>query len=146
MQPQPSRPQGHLEELLNGPSFYANPYPAFARLRTEAPVYWHAASRSWLITRYDDVETAFRSPQLFSSYGFQNAYFDNLRPELRAAAPTLELRGRTPTLITSDPPAHTRVRRLLQVAFVPKTIENLRPRVQAVVQDLLNAVCNNDVI
>jgi cytochrome P450 len=139
-------PQMDLEEVLEGPSFYANPYAAFARLRREAPVYWHRASRIWLITRYDDVETVFRSPQLFSSYGFQNAYFDNLRPELRAAAPTLELRGRTPTLITSDPPAHTRVRRLLQVAFVPKTIENLRPRVQAVVQDLLDAVYNDDLI
>jgi pimeloyl-[acyl-carrier protein] synthase len=135
-----------FEELLDGPGFYANPYAAFARLRKDAPVYWHRASRIWLITRYDDVETAFRSPQLFSSYGFQNAYFDNLRPDLRAAAPTLELRGRTPTLITSDPPAHTRVRRLLQVAFVPKAIENLRPRVQAVVHDLLNAVHHNDVI
>jgi cytochrome P450 len=142
--PESSHPE--IDRLLDGPAFYVNPYPVFARMRTEAPVYWYPGSRSWLITRYDDVDLVCRSPKLFSSYGFQNAYFDNLRPDLRAAAPTLELRGRTPTIITSDPPAHTRVRRLLQVAFTHGAIENLRPRVQAIVDDLLDAVKNDDVI
>ena len=140
------RPQGDLDELLEGASYYANPYLAYARLRAEAPVYWHAPSRIWLIARYDDVETVFRSPQLFSSYGFQNAYFENLRPELRAAAPTLELRGRTPNLITCDPPAHTRLRRLLQVAFSPKAMRDLRPRMQSTVESLLDTVSHEDVV
>ncbi len=129
-------PQGDLDELLEGDSYYANPYPAYARLRAEAPVYWHASSRTWLIARYDDVEAVFRSPQLFSSYGFQNAYFENLRPELREAAPTLELRGRTPSLGTSDPPAHTRLRRLLQKAFSPKVMQDLEPRIRSTVDGL----------
>jgi len=141
-----SRPEGKLDHLLEGASYYANPYPAFARMRAEAPVYRHAPSGIWLIARYDDVDTVFRSPQLFSSYGFQNAYFENLRPELRNAAPTLELRGRTPNLITSDPPEHTRLRRLLQVAFTRKDMEDLRPRVQSTVGDLLDAVGHQEVI
>ena len=140
------RPQGDLDELLDGEFYYANPYPVYTRLRAEAPVYWHAPSGTWLIARYDDVETVFQSPQLFSSYGFQNAYFENLRPELRAAAPTLELRGRTPTLITCDPPAHTRLRRLLQGAFSPKAMQDLRPRVQSTVESLLDTVSHEDVV
>ena len=141
-----SRPQSKLDPLLEGESFYSNPYPAFAHMRSEAPVYWYAPSGIWLISRYDDVDMVFRSPQLFSSYGFQNAYFENLRPELRNAAPTLELRGRTPNLITSDPPEHSRLRRLLQVAFTPKAIEALRTRVQSTVGDLLDAVGDQNLI
>ncbi len=140
------RPQGELDELLEGAADYANPYLVYARLRAEAPVYWHAPSPTWLISRYDDVETVFRSPRLFSSYGFQNAYFENLRPELRAAAPTLELRGRTPSLVTCDPPTHTRLRRLLQVAFSPKAMQDLRPRVQSTVKSLLDKVSQEDVV
>jgi pimeloyl-[acyl-carrier protein] synthase len=134
------------DQLLEDHSFYKNPYPALSRLRDEAPVYWHQASRTWLVTRYDDVDFVLRSPKLFSNYGFQNSYFENLLPELRAAAPTMELRGRSPSLLTSDPPAHTRLRRLLNIVFSPKAIEELRPRVQALVQRLLDETNDEDVI
>ena len=126
-----------LDALLEGDAYYQDPYPAFARLREERPVHWHAPSRSWLVARWEDAEAVLRAPRAFSSYGFQNAYFERLRPELRAAAATLELRGRTPTLITSDPPEHTRLRRLLQTGFTPKAIGGLRRRVEAIVDELL---------
>ena len=135
-----------LDALLEGDAYYQNPYPAFARLRAERPVHWHAPSRTWLVARWDDVETVLRAPRAFSSYGFQNAYFERLRPELRAAATTLELRGRAPTLITSDPPEHTRLRRLLQPGFSPKTIDGLRPRVEAIVDELLAGVDDGSVV
>jgi pimeloyl-[acyl-carrier protein] synthase len=138
--------QANLDYLLEDPSFYADPYSAFARLRADAPVYWHRAAQAWLVSQYDDVDFVFRSPKLFSSYGFQNAFFQNLRPELRAAAPTLELRGRSPSLITSDPPAHTRLRRLLNHMFTPKAVADLRTRVRAVVDSLLDEVKNEDTI
>ena len=133
-------PKEDLDSLLDDPSYYANPYPAFNRLRREAPVYWHRSAGTWLVSRYDDVDFVFRSPKLFSNYGFQNVYFENLRSELRAAAPTLELRARNPSILQADPPAHTRLRRLLNVVFAPKAIENLRPRVQALVDNLLDDV------
>ena len=135
-----------LDALLEGDGYYQNPYPAFARLRAERPVHWHAPSRTWLVARWEDVETVLRAPRAFSSYGFQNAYFERLRPELRAAATTLELRGRAPTLITSDPPEHTRLRRLLQPGFSPKTIDGLRPRVEAIVDELLAGVDDGSVV
>ena len=132
-----------LDALLEGDAYYQCPYPAFARLRDESPVHWHAPSRSWLVARWEDAEAVFKAPRAYSSYGYQNAYFERLRPELRAETPTLELRGRTPTLITSDPPQHTRLRRLLQTAFVPKAIDDLRPRVEALVAELLDALAGS---
>ena len=106
-----------LDSLLEGDAYYQCPYPAFARLRDESPVHWHAASQSWLVARWDDAEAVLRAPRSYSSYGYQNAYFERLRPELRAEAQTLELRGRTPPLITSDPPRHTRLRRIINSQF-----------------------------
>ena len=135
-----------LDAMLDADGFYADPYPAYARLRSEAPVYRHEPSRTWLVSGYDDVEAVFRSPQMFSSYGFQNAYFENMRPRLREAAPTLELRGRTPSLGTSDPPEHTRLRRLLQGAFSPKVMQDLRPDIQSTVDDLLEARAGDQMI
>jgi pimeloyl-[acyl-carrier protein] synthase len=138
--------QADLDHLLEDSSFYGNPYPTFARLRAENPIYWHKAAQTWLISRYDDIDFILRSPKLFSNYGFQNAFFENLRPELRSAAPTLELRGRSPSILTSDPPAHTRLRRLLNTVFSPKAIADLRPRAQALVDRLLDEVKNEGTI
>jgi cytochrome P450 len=129
-----------LDALLEGEDYYQNPYPAFAQLRERSPVHWHAPSRTWLIACWQEAETVLRTPRVYSSYGFQNAYFERLRPELREAAPTLELRGRAPTLITSDPPEHTRLRRLLQSGFTQKAISDLRPRAETIVDELLFAV------
>ena len=47
-----------LDALLEGDTYYQNPYPAFARLREERPVHWHAPSRSWLVASWQDVEGA----------------------------------------------------------------------------------------
>lgn len=138
--------QTDLDELLENPLFYQNPYPTFSRLRAESPVHWHRATQAWLVSRYDDTDHVFRSPKLFSNYGFQNAFFENLYPELRAAAPTLELRGRSPSILTSDPPAHTRLRRILSTVFTPKAVADCRPRVQALVDTLLDSVKNQEVI
>ena len=135
-----------LDALLADATFYADPYPVLARVREESPVHWHPQGAAWLIAKYDDVEAVFRDPHRFSSYGFQNAYFEQLRPELREAAPTLERRGRAPTLITSDPPAHTRLRRLLQGAFTPKAIDALRPKITTVVDELLTDVDGASVV
>lgn len=127
-----------IDALLEGAAFYTDPYPVFSRLREESPVHWHRAAGAWLVSRHADAELVFRNPRQFSSYGFQNKYMESLRPDLRRAAPTLALRGRVPTLITSDPPNHTRLRRLLQVVFTPKAIESLRPKVVAIVRELVD--------
>ena len=101
-------------------------------------MHWDAAVGQWLVTRFDDVHDAFRDTRRFSSFGWQIRYFERVPPAIRARVPTLEERGATPNLVTSDPPAHTRVRRMLQAAFTPKAIELLRPRIEALVGELLD--------
>lgn len=130
--PLPPDPFGLLK-----PESLQDPYPVYARLRAEAPVYFSEALRAWLLTRYEDVLGAFRDPRLSSrltsGYGKQlpPAILEQLVPVLRNLASWV---------IFTDRPDHTRMRGLLNKAFTPKVTENLRPRIQALVDELLDAV------
>ncbi|HYO51484.1 cytochrome P450 [Archangium sp.] len=100
-------------------------------------MYFSQALQGWLLTRYQDVLAAFRdsrlSSRLTSSYGQQlpPAILERLGPVLRNLASWV---------IFSDRPEHTRLRGLLNKAFTPRMTENLRPRIQALVDELLDAV------
>ena len=112
-----------------------DPYPTFARLREEAPVYFSEPLNCWLVTRHDDVSACFRDPRL--SANRSTAYGSKLPPETRAMlAPLLGNLGRWALLI--DPPDHTRIRGLISKAFTPKALEQLRPRVAELTDELLD--------
>lgn len=135
-----------IDLLLEGPDFYADPYPAYARLRAESPVHWHAPTRTWLVSRYEDAEAVLREPEIFSSVGSQAKMIELLPAELRDAVPTFRRRGRVLTLISSDPPEHTRLRRFLQVFFSARAIEMLRRKVEAISAELLESVAGRRLI
>ena len=127
-----------LDHLLTAPAFFTNPYPAYHRLRAEAPVYWSEAWGGWVLTRYRDVVAVLRDPRLYSSAGRVTYLLAQLPADVRAAAAPLE-RHYEVGLAHSDPPAHTRLRAILNRAFAARRVEALRPRVQQVVDELLDA-------
>lgn len=88
------------------PVHVADPYPAFRRLRDEAPVYRVPDRGYWVLSRFDDVFAALRDHETYSSA-------KGVGPEPIWA----------PALITTDPPAHTRLRRLVTKPFTPRAIE-----------------------
>lgn len=85
----------------------ADPYPAFEQLRDEAPVYRVPGRGYWVLTRFDDVAEALRDHETYSSA-------KGVGPEPIWA----------PALITTDPPTHTRLRRLVTKPFTPRAIES----------------------
>lgn len=121
------------------PAFLADPYPLYHRLRSEAPVYWSERLSSWILTRYSDVVAALREPGRLSNAGRMAALLDKLPETLR---PNLELlyQHYSVGLIFSNPPDHTRLRALVTKAFTPAMVERMRPRIQKVVSELLDAV------
>ena len=128
-------PNDHLTTA----AFYTDPYPLYDQLRAEQPVYWSDAVGAWLLTRYDDVTTTLRDPRRFSSRGRFLAVLDRVPADTRARVRSLEDHF-TVGLISSDPPDHTRLRGLINRAFTPRRIEGLRPRVQALVDELLGTI------
>ncbi|MEO6847086.1 MAG: hypothetical protein ABI254_07500, partial [Chthoniobacterales bacterium] len=59
----------HIESQLGTPEFFQNPYPVYAQLREEAPVYWCEKWNSWLVTRNDDSREVVKDTQVFSNTG-----------------------------------------------------------------------------
>src|SRR3990172_6558288 len=119
------------------PEVHANPYPMYARLRAEDPVHWSALMEAWVLTRYDDV-VAVLTDSRFSADRRQarNRFAAEAQRRQEEFGPF----GRTQTMLTSDPPLHTRLRRLVSKAFTPRMVEGLRPRIQEIVDDLMDAV------
>ena len=132
-----------FEDELDSPAFHADPYPVYARLREEAPVYWSDTVGAWLLTRYDDVIATIRDPGHFSNRGRFSAVLDRLSPDDRPTFRPLESHFSV-GLIGSDPPDHTRLRGLVNRAFTPRVLENLRPRIVEIVDELLDAVQDQD--
>lgn len=120
---------------LESPAFLANPYRTWAQMRAEAPVYQDAEG-GWHLTRYADCVAALHSPSLSSDR--TDAQLSVLAPAERERAAIYAAMRRAMMLFV-DPPHHTRLRRLVARAFTPRTAEALRPRVQAIVDDLLAA-------
>lgn len=132
MNPTQELPQ---EDLL-APSVNADPYAYFARLRVEDPVHWNPVHRAWLVTRYDDVLAAFKDKRLSSDRVRPLlAHLDDERRE--RMGPVLELMARW--MVVSDPPEHTRLRKLAQGAFNPRRINAMEGRIVEIVDELLDA-------
>jgi len=122
------------------PEVHANPYPMYARLRAEDPIHWSPLMEAWVLTRYDDV-VAVLTDSRFSADRRQarNRFADEIARREEEFGPF----GRTRTMLTSDPPEHTRLRRLVSKAFTPRMVEGLRPRIQAIVDELLDDAAQN---
>jgi cytochrome P450 len=115
---------------LHSPEFHMfDPYPVFKELRRERPVYWCADAGFWAITKYDDGLRIHRDPETFCS---------GLGMTMRGGE--LEDVKDVDTLITIDPPRHTRQRQLVSRAFTPRAITELEPRIRTIVRDLLDGV------
>ena len=107
------------------PEVRRHPYPYLAYLRHEAPVHWMPALNAFLVTRSDDIAAILRDPETFSSIA------------MRRQAPGHDPHDRSGnSVITSDPPEHTRLRRILQDEFRMRPLRELEPRVRGLVDEL----------
>lgn len=129
------------EMLFNpfDPAFRANPYPFYERLRTTDPVHVSAFGFT-VLTRYDDVARTLRGNEFARDIEAHVAD----RPDDPRRARRERQRQRVDeglvakSILNLDPPDHTRLRRLVSLAFTPTAIERLRPRVQQLVDDALD--------
>ncbi len=116
---------------LAQPRFKANPYPFYARMRAEAPVFPVSVpflGRAWIVTRYEDVVTVAKDER----------FSRDILPKLRWL-PGFALVPLTRQMLSQDPPDHSRLRKLVSQAFTPRRIDRLRDRIQAVCDELLEA-------
>jgi len=112
------------------PEYLQNPYPFMVHAREAAPAFYSAEFDYWIVTRYDDIRRIFQSPAIFSA---ANTLAPLTEPCPMAKA-ALKDGGYTPVpaLVNVDPPAHTRARRLANVAFTPKRVAAMEPFIREV--------------
>jgi cytochrome P450 len=146
--PRPVAPE--LTSPLVDEAFYAaDPFPHYARLRREAPVVWHQASGSdgsggsegdgggvgwWVVSTQPEVLQVSRDPATFSSAS------GILTLEIGVEYPT------PPTMMHTDPPVHTRYRKLVQPGFSPSAIRAMEAPVRALARRLLDALPTDEPV
>ncbi len=131
-------------ELIRGfdlarlsPAFLNDPYPTYTALREHAPIH-RLPDGSFFLTRYDDVAQVYRDTATWSSdkkIDFKPAFADSLLYE-----------HHTTSLVFNDPPVHTRVRKLLAPVFTPRALKAIEPRIEALVDRLLDHAAQSGVI
>lgn len=125
------------------PAFIACPFPAYQALRRSGGVsYVDRGKGFWLVTRHDLVKQVVTDPQRFSSQSGplgSTLPSPELQARMRAVAPHGR-RGDVPTLLTLDPPAHTRNRRLISRAFTPASVRRYEEWTRRVCRSLIDAM------
>ena len=121
-----------LLRIVTDPDVIADPYPLLSELRETAPVHKLGFADFWILTRFEDCRAALRDSRLGN-------------PESGDHVPTLIVgSSRDPdgprSLLTLNPPDHTRIRSLVSRAFTPRRVERLRPAVESMTRELLDPV------
>ena len=101
-----------------------DPYDTYDRLRAKDPVHRMRLINGWVLTRYEDVDMVLRDHRRFSKN-------DGQEDEYRS-------------MLHHDPPDHTRLRALVSKAFTPRAVREIHPRVQRIVDDLLDDLDGKD--
>jgi cytochrome P450 PksS len=123
---------------LFSPRFKADPFPTFAHMRENAPIYSHVApdgATIWYITRYDDVIEVLRDNDTFVKNKRSTLLPEEMRPN---ETPSFMHRLINENMLFSDPPDHTRLRGLVNQAFTPRRVQQMAPRIQAIADGLLD--------
>jgi len=105
--------------------YLSDPYPFFAEAQAATPVFYSPSLDHWVVTRYHDIRRVFQTPELFSAVN-SVAPIQPLCPAAGYVLAEGNFRP-VPALINNDPPGHTRVRRLAQVAFTPRRVAEMEP-------------------
>ncbi|MCO5184801.1 MAG: cytochrome P450 [Anaerolineae bacterium] len=124
--------------------FKADPFPTFAAMRRDAPIYAHQSptgSTIWYITRYEDVVSVLKDDVNFVK-DYRNT---QPRHETPPVQPTLSVHASiNRNMLFADPPDHTRLRALVSQAFTPRRVAQMAPRIAALADGLLDAMVSGD--
>ncbi|GLZ15365.1 cytochrome P450 [Actinomadura sp. NBRC 104425] len=121
------------------PEFVADPYPVYARLRAERPVFYHEPTDQWVVTRHADVDALLRDRRLGRSYLHVATHEEFGRePEPEFLKPFWDLIRAG--MLDVEPPVHTRLRRLVSKAFTARMVEGLRPMIRGLAEELAGAL------
>ena len=119
-------------------AFQRDPYPVYRRFREREPIHWSEAGGFWLLTAHEDIAWVLKDRRFGRDWGAQMEVFYG--PAWREE-PIWQYS--VETLLFMNPPAHTRIRKLVSHAFTAKRIEGLKPRIFAITDGLIDQVIDD---
>jgi cytochrome P450 len=123
-------PPDQPADLVYNPYAFAvheDPYALYRRMRDEAPAYWNDELEFWALSRFADVEAAFKDHETFSS-------------ALGVALESRRQPGALPMMITMDPPEHTVLRKLVSRVFTPRKVAAMEDETRRIVGGYLDGI------
>lgn len=112
-----------------------NPYPFWKEAREQTPVFFSPILNMWVVTRYEDILTVLREPHIYSSG-------QNIDSVMQMPPDVLEVmaQGRPPStlIINLDPPAHNRLRGLVNKGFTPQRVNGMEGKIRQLVNDFID--------
>ena len=126
---------------LQRPEVRANPYPFYSQLRAYDPIHWDEELGFWVLTRYEDIVSFYHDGRFSRAQGLWRGYERLPETERIIAEPVYQSFSKT--MFYSDPPYHTHLRGLVNSAFTPNAVEQMRPYAQQTVDRLLDTVQTN---
>jgi cytochrome P450 len=110
--------------VISSPEKFSNPFPWYAKMRSESPVFYDSEQQCWMVFRYEDVKNVFANWQSFSS---------------QVQHPP-EQTDFTQSLNFTDPPKHQSLRSLVAKVFTTRRVEELAPRITQITHELIDQV------
>ena len=114
------------------------PFPYFNAIRREQPVYFMQELGAWYVSRYEDVRHVKKHPEIFSNNIFELGAQRGASRDIAESYRNEHGWRRVSTLQRTDPPLHTKYRKLINHAFTVKRIRAMTPYVETVVNDLID--------
>ncbi len=126
-----------LEQVSNA-EHLANPYALYNQIRAISPVFWdEGLGGAWAVTNHADVMTGMRDSRFTAQ---REEITTDWIPEEMKAVLEQPIHALARQMLFLDPPDHTRMRSLVSRAFTPRMIDKLRPRIQQIVDELLDPI------
>jgi cytochrome P450 len=132
-EPRPSPVCPHFD--LMDPAHIANPYPTYATLRRDAPVFYQPQFDIWVVSRHADIVAAVKQPEIFSSRGALTVAGE-FCPSVQAVIENGVGMGQL--LTEADGPEHTRIRAVFNRAFTQRRTAGMEPHIRAVAEELID--------
>ena len=124
--------------------YFVDPYPVYRKLHEESPIFWSEIARAWIVTPFDEVEKGLDGDDVFNQSERMTKASSHLSPDQLSELPHI-LTNLSNWIVFKDPPAHTRLRRLISKSFTPRSIATFEPKIEEIVSKLLDQAMSKDV-
>jgi cytochrome P450 len=131
-----SCPRHHVDPF--GSAYLADPYPIYATLHAEQPIYYDATVGYWVLSRYADIKAVLKDHERFSSRNATDPFTpvsDETRRVFQQGGYAMQR-----VLLNADAPTHTRIRRHVYAAFTPRRVAALEPRIRQLCHAFLDQI------